>query len=443
VRQELLMPKLGLTMTEGSISEWCVTAGSAFSEGDCLYIVETEKITNEIAAEQSGTLKEIVVPEGQTVPVGTVVAYIETEGGASAPAGGDTDSASGARGVSAQGSTPEAGAGQAQPAAQPPASEKASGTVAQPVAATSSSSARIIATPLARRLARQRNIDLATLVGTGPGGRISARDVPEHAPVPAAEVAPDAAAATATAASALAGQASGAPGDYILHQPTSLQTTAAARLTEGKRDTPHFYLALEAEVSELLKVRKQLNEARAKQDLPGFTLTHFIVKAVMAALRHHPDANQVWANDGIRQFTSTNVGVAVNTSAGLMAPTVVDPGPTSLAGLAARIDDVVSRARDRRLSADDMAPAAITVSNAGMYNVSYMGSIINPGQSLILGVGSVKGVFRPDDAGQPALRQEMGLVLSADHRVTDGARALVFLNTVVRFLEHPMMLLAD
>lgn len=414
MRQELLMPKLGLTMTEGSISEWCVPVGSVYDAGQCLYIVETEKITNEITAERPGTLVEIVVPAGDSVPVGAVVAYVE-----------EGDSSSQIRDSNQTVTSPRAEGG------------------------------RIVATPLARRLARQRNIDLATVRGTGPGGRIVARDISEgtqavqsNAQSSAPEV-QQAAVAQTTQDVVPSTQSAGtttnrdASQHYTLIKPSPLQSTAATRLTQGKRDTPHFYLVLEAEVSRLLSLRKELNASRQTQNQSPFTVNHFIVKAVAAAMRQHPEANQVWTDDGILRFGQVGVGVAINTEGGLVAPTVPDAGSCSLSTLAQRIDGVVERAKDGRLGMEDMGHAAITVSNAGMHNVTYMGSIINPGQSMILGVGSVKGVFRPDDSGQPVLRQEMGLVLSADHRVTDGVRALAFLNSVVQFLERPLMLLAE
>lgn len=413
MRQELLMPKLGLTMTEGSISEWCVPVGSVYDAGQCIYIVETEKITNEITAERPGTLVEIVVEAGSSVPVGAVVAYVE-EGESSSP-----------------------------------------GQVSQKAATPRTEDGRIVATPLARRLARQRNIDLATVSGTGPGGRIVARDIGKGTQTVQSDgqsIAPE-----VPQAAAVQSKEDVVPGTqntgtsthqealppYTLVKPSALQSTVATRLTQGKRDTPHFYLVLEAEVSRLLSLRKELNGSRQAQSQNPFTVNHFIVKAVAAAMRKHPEANQVWADDGIRRFGQVGVGVAINTEGGLVAPVVADAGSCSLSTLAHRVDAVVQRAKNGRLGMDDMGHAAITVSNAGMHNVTYMGSIINPGQSMILGVGSVKGVFRPDESGQPVLRQEMGLVLSADHRVTDGVRALTFLNSVVQFLEQPLMLLAE
>lgn len=423
VRRDLLMPKLGLTMTEGSISEWSVAPGDVYNKGDCLFVVETEKITNEVVAEHDGTLVEIVTPAGETVPVGGVVAYIED----------DLAEVSGS--VRESGRSEHTLDSKSEPERQ----------VAEPGRSQHNfdnqrKGGRIIATPLAKRLAKQRNIDLAGVAGTGPGGRIVARDVDGDT------------CASGQAATQVDGKDQQgtelqshlqAEQSYTVLKPTAIQATTAARLTQGAQEAPHFYLFLEAEVSRLLTLRKELNTSRAEQNKTPFTLNHFIVKAVAAALRRQPEANQVWSDEGIKRYSQLSVGIAVDTASGLVAPTVADVGSCSMAELAQRVDDVIARARDSRLVLSDMAPAAITVSNAGMHNVTYMGSIINPGQAMILGVGSVKGVFRPDDSGKPALRQEMGLVLSADHRVTDGVRALAFLNSVVRLLEQPLMLLTD
>jgi len=430
VARELLMPKLGLTMTEGLLAEWVVQPGDAYEQDDCLYIVETEKVTNEIAADRAGTFLEAVVGVGETVPVGTVVGRVD-DGTESTAAASDSGAAGAAEASASDTDTSAPAAGSSAPAQSPAA------------AAPSSTGERIIASPLARRLAREGGMDLATVTGTGPGGRIVARDI--HA----AEEAPSQTAQTATspqdaagAAASPAAQASSSA-THTLIEPTRMQRTIAQRLTQSKQQAPHFYLALDADMSTLTELRKTLNAQRESRGLRPFTINDFIVKAVAASLNSQPQANQVWSDEGIKQFHHINVGVAVDTDNGLVAPTVAGLDSSSLADVASLTHDVVRRARDNALLPDDMAEAAITVSNAGMHNVTYMGSIINPGQAMILGVGAIKPVFRPDSAGQPELRHEMGLVLSADHRITDGVRALEFLNRVVKFLEQPLMLLAE
>ncbi|MCW5672374.1 MAG: 2-oxo acid dehydrogenase subunit E2, partial [Hydrogenophaga sp.] len=278
---------------------------------------------------------------------------------------------------------------------------------------------RLLATPLARRLAHTRGIDLSAVAGSGPRGRIRAADLP--------------AVASASAAAVPVPVVDGA-----LRAPTSTEQTIARRLVAAKQEIPHFYLSVEAEVSALQQLRAELNAAQTEV---RFTLNHFIVAAVGRALAQMPQVNRVWTADGILSLPSADVGMAVHTGRGLMVPVLRDLGRQPLASVAREAAAAASRAQAGRLAAAEMAGGAITVSNAGMHDVTYMSSIINPGQAMILGVGSVRGVFRPDADEQPVLRREIGLVLSADHRVLDGVTALQFLKRVVGALERPLGLL--
>jgi len=402
------MPKLGLTMTEGLVADWLIQVGQSFASGDALFVVETDKVANEIPADETGTLVEIVVPTGTTVPVGTVIGYWED---------GQTDIAS-----DAQSTAPHASASRSAPDAARTTS-LASVSITSVASVVPADTLRIIATPHARRLARQRGIALETLQGSGPRGRIVARDVESARTSPP------------TRAAALPAQDDDA---YTRIAPTTLQATVARRLTQGKRDTPHFYLALDADVSRLVALRQEIKAARPEYRL---TYNHFVVMAVARALARMPQANRVWRDDGILAFPRIDVGIAVDTEAGLLAPAVTDVGDVALTELARRVDAVVERARADKLIPADVGHPAVTVSNAGMHNVTYMSAIINPGQAMILGVGGIKGVFRPDAHGAPVLKQEMGLVLSADHRVINGVGALRFLNAIVDFLQQPVRLL--
>ncbi len=217
-------------------------------------------------------------------------------------------------------------------------------------------------------------------------------------------------------------------------RPTATQATIARRLTQAKQETPHFCLAAEAEVTRLLALRADLNQQPGH---PKVTLTHLIVAAVGRALRDLPQFNRVWRNEGITRFSACDVGVAVSTERGLLVPVVRNAGACSLAEIVHATGHLVERARTGTLTAQDMYGGAITVSNAGMHNVTWMTPIINPGQSMILGVGSVRQVFRPDGAGAPVLRQELGLVLAADHRLLDGVSGLKYLNAVIDRLQRP------
>lgn len=426
MKRALLMPKLGLTMTEGALVEWSVKAGESFAAEATLFVVETEKTATDVPAERSGVLVEIMVDAGVTVPVGTVLGHWD-DGTGDEPGAGASE-ASGAAGKGEDAPAPSARAG------MPP---QASSTVSGP-------GARVKATPLARRVALQRGVDLAAVKGAGPGGRIRAADVESAAASyastdsrePARGVGHEAARAMSVRAEVLHERPvvpTRAP--PALRAPTPAQATIARRLAASKRDTPHFYLAVEAEVSRLVALRNELKSARP--DL-RYTLNHFVLAAVGRALADVPAINVVWTEEGLLHLTASDVGMAVATDRGLVAPVLRDVGHVTLSQVAQQAAVAAERARAGRLTAPELEGGAITVSNAGMHDVTYMTSIINPGQSLILGVGSVRELFRPDAAGKPALRREMGLVLSADHRVHDAVGALAFLKRVVAHLEQPV-----
>jgi len=209
-------------------------------------------------------------------------------------------------------------------------------------------------------------------------------------------------------------------------------------MSPAKQQIPHFYLAAEAEVSQLLAARAQINASGLAVKL---TLNHLMVAAVARALRDLPDANQVWTDDGIQAFESIDVGVAVSAERGLLVPVVRDIARASMAEIAVRTNEVVDRARQGALRPTDMGGTAITISNAGMHEVTWMTPIINPGTAMILGVGSIREVFLPDAEGRPILRREMGLVLAADHRLVDGVAGLAFLNRVIAHLRNPLPML--
>lgn len=433
MRHEWLMPKLGLTMTEGVLSEWTVAPGTRFKAGDCVFVVENDKAASEISAEGDGVMGAPLVAVGETVAVGAVLGHWDDGLGSAA--------------------TPAVSQAAAQPpTVQPAVAAPAASVVARAAAAFADASisapamaaARRPVTPWARKLAQQQGIELAVVSGSGPGGRVRARDVeaalrdqastPVVAPVPApaTPATPAASGAPATAAfGVLAGR---------LQAFTSLQRAAAARLTAAKQDIPHFYLAREVEVSKLRDLHARLKDPETE---PRLTLNHFIVAAVGRALRALPELNRVWTAQGMLVLDRPDVGVAVHTERGLLVPVVRDAGRLSLVALARQANALAERARAGRLAADDMAGGAITVSNAGMHGLTAMSSIIVPGQSMILGVGGVRELFRPDPQGQPAQQREIMLTLSVDHRVLDGVGGAALLNAVVEGLMNPTRLLFD
>jgi len=413
VRREVLMPKLGLTMTEGALAEWMLAPGAAFKAGDGLFVVETDKVANEVPADHDGTLLEIVVQAGETVEVGAVIGYLD-------------DGA-----MAAEGTTT------CRTAAPDVVVRTAAASVEDPSASLSGQAfpagARIVATPLARRRAGVLGVALSGVAGSGPRGRIKAADVQA-----AADTArPAASGAMESSAGAPLARPAAAAGTRA--KPTAMQSTIARRLTQAKQQVPHFYLAAEAEVTRLDALRLELN---ALPGYPRITMTHLLAAAVGRALQALPEFNRVWTDDAIVSFDTCDVGVAVNTDRGLLVPVVRDAGRPSFRDLAKATQAAVEKARAGALTGPDMAGGAISISNAGMFNVTYMTPIINPGQSLILGVGSVREVFRPDAEGKPSLRRELGLVLAGDHRIFDGVSGLRFLNAVVLGLEKPLGLVA-
>ncbi|MES2787312.1 MAG: dihydrolipoamide acetyltransferase family protein [Pseudomonadota bacterium] len=406
MRRELLMPKLGLTMTEGALAEWMLAPGAAFKAGDGIFVVETDKVASEVPADHDGVLLEVLVLVGDMVQVGAVIGYVDD---------GVAGSASG------------------EPAAAAPPAAAASAAPVAPASAApvpQSRESRRFSTPLARRLAAQLAVPLADVAGSGPRGRIKAADVRAAQAGQARTVAAPAPAAPVEAARAAVG--------ITKTKPTPTQATMARRLTQAKQQIPHFYLAAEAEVTKLMALRTELN---AMPGYPKLTLTHMLVAAVGRALRELPELNRVWSDDGIVSFASCDVGVAVNAERGLLVPVIPDVAGRSLEGIARATQELIGKARNGELEARQMSGGAISISNAGMFNVSWMTPIINPGQSMILGVGSVRELFRPDANGQPALRRELGLVLAADHRILDGVSGLKMLNAVIASLEKPLCLL--
>jgi len=388
MRRELLMPKLGLTMTEGVLVEWLLKPGDAFTLGQAVFLVESEKAVNEVTALDSGTLLEITAQEGQTLACGEVVGWWDDGHGETATTLGDL-------------------------------------------------SARTPVTPLARRLSIQNAIRLDGIVGSGPRGRIRARDVlaavGENVPSRA-----DSAIDQTAIKPAVIEITEGVTNPRgRLRSPTNAERTVAQRLCTAKQQIPHFYLSVEAEMTAAIALRGQINASQTHKKL---TLNHFVLAAVGRALQAIPDVNCIWTDDGILTLSSSDVGMAVSTDKGLLVPVLRDVGRHSLGDIATQASELIGQAHAARLSSADMCGGAITVSNAGMHDVTYMTSIINPGQSMILGVGSIRSVFRPDENEQPVVRREMGMVLSADHRVIDGVLGLTFLKHVVKSLEQPLSL---
>lgn len=409
---DLVMPKLGLTMTEGLIQEWSVKPGAAFRAGTVLLVVETEKIANEVEAVADGVLDAVLVAAGDTVPCGTAIAKWTPSGAYTAPA-------------PSAAATPTADE-VSQILPPPPA-------VSVAVAPARAPGQRIVSTPYARKLARQMNVDLASVAGTGPRGRIKGPDVKAASarPVTAAAAAPQ----TVNQVS-ITQIAVNAPATATRRPATSFEKTTAERLTAAKQ-VPHFYLATEIEVSALEDLRGQLNRLDNK---PKVSVTHLLLAALARTLVDMPQANQVWDRGEIVSFGSVDLGVAVSTDRGLLAPMLRDVGNARIHDIAEQTRAIVERARNGKLKADDFGGGATSLSNAGMHDVTHMTSIITPGHSSIFGIGSVREVFRPGAKGEPVLKRELGIVMSCDHRILDGVSGLTVLNRLKFYLENPLQI---
>ena len=390
------LPQLGLTMTEGMLVEWSVATGASVSAGDLLYIVETDKIANEIFADRDGIVESILVHAEQTVDVGTVL------------------------GVWAGGEDNAAALAPAGPTHEPDANTNPSPTTT-PTPATAPNTAtltRIVATPYARNLARQHHITLSMLNGSGPSGRIIARDVQ------AAVHTEDTVSSTRQNGQVLRG----------------VKKVVAARMLQSQQEIPHFYLTAAPEISELLWLQSSLKQ---KPGLGHVTLTHWIATAVGLVIADTPLFRTIHHDDRQIVLEGSDVGIAVATDAGLYAPVARGLGAHGLADNAAQIDRLVTEARNGTLGTGSLSGGATTVSNLGGFKIQRVYPLINPGQSSIVGVGRQQSLFRPDDNDAPVLKRELGLVLACDHRVFDGTDGARMLQAIVELLEDPLLIIAQ
>ncbi|MGY8850873.1 MAG: dihydrolipoamide acetyltransferase family protein [Pseudomonadales bacterium] len=403
---ELLMPQLGLTMTEGTLQEWMVQPGDRYIKGQVLFVVETEKAANEIEALTEGTLLRHEIGEGETVPVGTVVAII-TEQGEERPNMAVIETI--IKSKKAIESAPKA---DIRKVSKPELIETTGAT-------EQTTSQRIYATPLARRQASQNDISLDKLTGTGARGMIKIRDVKNYL-------------------QASNGLKKPAIEQIQRVQPSPVQKAMARRLASVKQGTPHFYLSTEVDMTNLLLARQELNSENRGAKV---TLTHFLLMAIGNALEEFPNINRCWDKNEIVQYSSSHIAVAVETNQGLYVPVVRDVAEKSLSELILQTNRMIEKARAIKLTAAEMEGCSTTLSNAGMYDVTWLTPIINLGQSSILGTGSVREIFRPDENGKPVLKKEMGVVFSGDHRVHTGVEGLKYLNRIKSLLESPLILL--
>jgi pyruvate dehydrogenase E2 component (dihydrolipoamide acetyltransferase) len=390
-------------MEAGTIVRWLVAEGDEVKKGQPLFELDTDKVTQEVEAEASGVLLKIVVPEGE-VPVGTAIAYVG-EAGESVPEGTGTQPVE-----------------EVAPREQVPVpTESAAAAVPEPATvATAGNGGRIKASPLARRIARERGIDQAAQSGTGPEGRIVAEDVERAAVAPASAKAAPAAAPAA------------AQGEVERVELTSLRKTIARRLTEAWT-VPAFQISMSADMTKSQELRALLLE-RYPDERP--TVTDVLTKVCAIALMRHREVNATFAEDAIELHPAANVGLAVATERGLVVPVITAAGSRTVAEIAAVRADLVGRARDGKLTTGDLEGGTFTISNLGMYGVEHFIAVLNPPQAAILAVGAIEE--RPVARnGQIVARPMMTMTLTCDHRTIDGAVASDFLRTVKDFLEEP------
>ena len=415
------MPKLADTMTEGTLVKWRKKVGDKVSVGDVVADVETDKATMEMESFDDGTLHEFLVKEGQKVAIGAKLAVLLSKG-EQPPAPGSVPPPAEAKAGAAAASAPAAPA--VASVASVAASVQASGGSAR------SAGGRVKSSPLARKIAAERGLDIAQLAGTGPGGRIVAKDVQSAQARPAA-----AASGAAPIAYATAGD-----GDEVIAL-SGMRRIIAERLLASKTQIPHFYLHLEVDAGPLMKMRAQLNAGGEAAGASKLTVNDFILKAVVAAAVKVPAVNASFAGDSVIQFSSVNLSVAVAVDDGLVTPVVRNANKKSLKEISDAVKDLASRARGKKLKPDEYQGGTITVSNLGAFGVEFFDAIINPPQAAIVSVGAIvkKPVVGPGDT--IVVGQRLAIGLSADHRVVDGAVAASYLAEIKRLVESPALLL--
>ena len=430
----ILMPQLGETVAEGKIIKWFKSAGDTVQPGDNLFEIETDKVSMEVPAIEAGVLSEIRVREGEVAPVGAVVGVIGNAGGVT---GAPTKSGP---------------AIPASAAAAAPATAPAAAAVAQPIKLDPFFEVRtpernfgparlaggVTVTPLARRLASEAGIDLSRLRGSGPHGRIVARDL-ANTPRPAQDAQPAALAHGPTTDQV---KALYDPASYTEMPLDGMRRTIAARLLQAKQTIPHFYLTADIEIDRLKQLREDANPAAPKDrdGNPAFklSLNDFLIRALALALQRVPAANAVWAGDRILRFRHSDIGVAVALDGGLITPIIRMAETKSVSAISAEMKGLAERAREKKLKPQEYEGGSSAISNLGMHGVREFAAIINPPHATILAIGAARrqAVEKPD--GGVAFASMLTATLSCDHRVVDGALGAELLAAFRGYVERPV-----
>ena len=401
---EVLMPQMGADMSEGVLLRWLVALGDKVERGQAIAEIETDKANIEIEAFEGGTLQRTLVEEGATVPVGAPIAILGEGSGAPAASVAKT-------------AAPVAAVAAPAPAATP-----------VPVAPVRAAGERVIASPVARRMALDTGVDLATVTGSGPGGRIVRRDMEAakgRAPV-----------AAALTAAPMGNGAAPAPVAAHLEPLSRMRQTIARRMGASKREMPHYYVTIDVDMTDAVGLRRQMNALDEKAKV---SVNDLIVRAAALGLVLHLEFNNLYTEEGMSVRPQINVCIAIALDEGLIAPALLDTNRLSLKELGAQTRDLAERARSGKLTPEEYSAGTFTISNLGMYGIDVLIPIIQPNQSAILGVGAVKPRAVVRD-GQVGARDMMTLALAADHRASDGAQGAEFLAVVRDMLEQPLRL---
>jgi pyruvate dehydrogenase E2 component (dihydrolipoamide acetyltransferase) len=419
------MPKLSDTMTEGTLVKWHKKVGDEVEIGDILADVETDKATMEMESFEEGRLHEILIAEGSKVAIGEKLAVLLEEG-EEAPQAGEKPKAEKKK---EEAPVPEKSA--SAPAA-PIAEEKKPAAAAKP-------GGRIKASPLARKMAEKRGVDLSGITGSGPGGRIVAKDVPESGSGSGKTAAPTGPSAPVVAAPVIRPDASAGESETI--QLSGMRKVIAERLLASKTQIPHFYLHIEVDAEPIARLRRQLNQISEGSGGGKITINDFVLLATARATAQHPKVNASFAGDTVVQYASVNLAVAVAVDDGLVTPVIRGAHALTLKQISESVKDLASRARSKKLKPEEYQGGTITVSNLGAYGVERFAAIINPPQAAIVAVGAIIKKPVVNDKGEIVVGERMSVSLSCDHRVIDGAVGAEFLASLRRLLENPALML--
>jgi pyruvate dehydrogenase E2 component (dihydrolipoamide acetyltransferase) len=446
---EVIMPKMGDAMEEGTLLQWLKSEGDEVSEGDPIAEIETDKVTMELEAEDEGTLAQLIASEGQEVPVGEAIAFIQGEG-EEVPEIGE---GGGEAEEEAEEGGEEDGGGAQATATETEAPEEGEAEETGGQEADGRADGHFRASPIVRRLAEENDLDLAKIDGSGPAGRIVERDVRAAMESGTAQRTEDGAAQEdGVAAPEQAQQAemqgfqparlpepTEEPGTQLV-EPTRMMQVIGERMTEAQQHIPHFYATVEVRMDAAMALRKQLNEQLEEEGIK-LSVNDFVMKACAVALRSYPNLNALYTTRGVELHEKVDMAMAVALDQGLITPVIRDIGSKGLAAISQESKDLAKRAREGGLTPEEYQGGTITVSNMGMFGIESFTAIINPPQAAIVAVSSIARRPDYDENGEIVPASMMKLTLSADHRIANGRDGALYMAEVKRVLENPVMLM--